>query len=117
MTLYNTDINIIGSIPDYNIVSKAIALHSQTKDALEDCIIKNNEFDFRTEKSRKRFVAALYSAFINFKNEHHKELIEKILMSSLFLILNWRGLKLPQKEFLQKFFNHHQKLFSLLYQD
>lgn len=95
MTLYNTDINIIGSIPDYNIVSKAITLHSQTKDALEDCIIKNNEFDFRTEKSRKRFVAALYSAFINFKNEHHKELIEKIFTQNIstttkHLVLFWQ---------------------------
>jgi hypothetical protein len=85
MVHYNTDINIIGSIPDYTIVYKAINLHSQTQDALEDSIIKNNDFDFRTQKSRKRFVAALYSAFINFKNPHHKELIENIFSSELSL--------------------------------
>lgn len=85
MTHYNTDINIIGSIPDYTIVYKAIELHSKTQDALEDSIIKNNDFDFRTEKSRKRFVSALYSAFINFKNPLHKELIEKIFTSDVSL--------------------------------
>lgn len=92
---YNTDINIIGSIPDYNIISKAIELHAQTKDALENCIIQNNEFDFRTEKSRKRFVSALYSAFINFKNKHHKELIEIIFTQDIStatrrLVLFWQ---------------------------
>ena len=51
-------------------------------------IIKNNEFDFRTEKSRKRFVAALYSAFITFKNPNHKELIEKIFTSNTSITTN-----------------------------
>lgn len=85
MIHYNTDINIIGSIPDYAIVYKAIKLHSQTQGALENAIIKNNDFDFRTEKSRKRFVTALYSAFINFKNPHHKKLIENIFSTELSL--------------------------------
>lgn len=92
---YNTDINIIGSIPDYDIIYEAIQLHTITQGALEDAIITNNEFDFRTVKSRKRFVSALYSAFINFKSPKHKEIIEKIfhsdeLLNTKRLVLFWQ---------------------------
>lgn len=95
MIYYNTDINIIGSIPNYDLIYNGIKLHSQMQGALEDAIIKNNEFDFRTEKSRKRFVASLYSAFINFKNPRHKELIEKIFtldnsMATKQFVLFWQ---------------------------
>ncbi len=85
MQIVNSDINIIGSIPDYNLILKAIEFHAHTKGALEDAIITNNEFDFRTQKSRKRFVSALYSAFLNFKNQNHQAVIEKIFASSASL--------------------------------
>lgn len=85
MNNYNTDINIIGSIPDYELVYKAIELFSQNEDELESLIIKDNKFDFRTEKSRKRFLSAVYSAFLNFSDNTHKELLVSIFSSNISL--------------------------------
>ena len=65
---YNTDINPLGSIPDYHLIYKALPMLIDRKDELEKLLISDNEFNFRTEKSRKRFLAVLNSAFIS-KNE------------------------------------------------
>ena len=62
---YNTDINIIGSIPDYNLIYRALPLLISDPTELEKILVNDNEFDFRTEKSRKRFLSALKSAFVN----------------------------------------------------
>lgn len=82
---YNTDINIIGSIPDYTLIYKAIEKHASQDGELEKLIITDNEFDFRTEKSRKRFVSVLYSAFLTFKTPAHQVLIEDIFKSDVSL--------------------------------
>lgn len=92
---YNTDINIIGSIPDYTLIYKAIEKHALQAIEFEKSIITDNEFDFRTEKSRKRFVSALYSAFLAFKSPQHQTLIDNTFKSdtSLFtkqLVLFWQ---------------------------
>ena len=71
MNNYNTDINVIGSIPDYELIYKAIELFSQNEKDLESLIITDNQFNFRTERSRKRFLSAVYSAFLNFKDNTH----------------------------------------------
>jgi hypothetical protein len=98
---YNTDINIIGSIPDYELIYKAIELFSRNSDDLENLIIKDNQFDFRTEKSRKRFLAAVYSAFLDFKSDDHKELLinffkTNLSMTSKQMILFWQFLSTNQ---------------------
>lgn len=98
---YNTDINIIGSIPDYELIYKAIELFSRNNDDLENLIIKDNQFDFRTEKSRKRFLAAVYSAFLDFKSDDHKELLinffkTNLSMTSKQMILFWQFLATNQ---------------------
>lgn len=54
---YNTDINIIGSIPDYHLIYTALPLLLDNPKELENILVTNNEFDFRTEKSRKRFLS------------------------------------------------------------
>ena len=64
MIKYNTDINIIGSIPDYHLIIKALPLLIDDKLLLKKILIEDNEFNFRTEKSRKRFLSAVNSAFI-----------------------------------------------------
>jgi len=92
---YNTDINIIGSIPDYELIYKAIELFSTNNEELENLIIKDNQFDFRTEKSRKRFLAAVHSAFLDFVSDDHKELLIKLFKSNLSIrskqmILFWQ---------------------------
>lgn len=61
---YNTDINIIGSIPDYHLIVRAIPLLNVDDVKLKKILIEDNEFNFRTEKSRDRFFNALKSAFV-----------------------------------------------------
>ena len=95
MNTYNSDINIIGGVPDYQLIFKAIELYTSGKDAMEDAIIKHNEFDFKTENARKRFLAAVTSAFLNFQNEDHEELITTLFTHSMSLetkqlILFWQ---------------------------
>ena len=65
---YNTDINIIGSIPDFHLIYMALPLLIDKPNELQNILVTNNEFNFRTEKSRKRFLSALNSAFINKSN-------------------------------------------------
>ena len=92
---YNSDINVIGSIPDYQLIVKVIELYSQGSNVLKEAVIKRNEFDFKTENSRKRFLAAVESAFLNFQNDAHQELIISLFTSSITLstkqlILFWQ---------------------------
>lgn len=77
--LYNTDINIIGSIPDYHLIYKALPLLLNDPKELENILVTNNEFDFRTEKSRKRFLSALNSAFVS-KNKTIDELASNLML-------------------------------------
>lgn len=86
MQALNSDINIIGSIPDYHLIFKSMGLYALSPHALENSVIENNEFNFRTIKSRKRFVSSLYSAFLNFKNKKHQAIIEKQFKAELTLL-------------------------------
>lgn len=76
---YNTDINIIGSIPDYHLIYLALPLLLTNQLELENILVTNNEFDFRTEKSRKRFLSALNSAFIS-KNKSVNDLASELIL-------------------------------------
>lgn len=92
---YNTDINIIGSIPDYHLVYRAFELYSRNDDSLGNIIVDKNEFNFRTEKSRKRFLSLINSAFLNFRNKDHDELIKVLFLKNVSietkqLILFWQ---------------------------
>lgn len=61
---------------------------------VENILVTNNEFDFRTEKSRKRFLSALNSAFIS-KNKNINELAAELIVylkndeASKAVILFW----------------------------
>ena len=79
MNSYNTDINIIGSIPDYHLIYMALPLLLNDPKELETILVTNNEFDFRTEKSRKRFLSALNSAFVS-KNKIIDELASSLMI-------------------------------------
>ena len=77
---YNTDINIVGSIPDYHLIYKALPLLIAKDDKLIKLLVKDNEFNLRTEKSRKRFLSVLNSAFIN-ENTTINEFVGEIVGS------------------------------------
>jgi hypothetical protein len=56
----------------------ALPLLLSNQSELENILVTNNEFDFRTEKSRKRFLAALNSAFIS-KNKKINQLATDLI--------------------------------------
>lgn len=92
--MYNTDINILGGIPNYNLIYTALPLLADGKDSLHKSLVKNNDFDFRTEKSRKRFFSLLMSAFLS-NNVEVNELSSKLIQhlendeKSQALVLFW----------------------------
>ena len=53
--------------------------------AIENSILKNNDFNFRTESSRKRFISAIKSVFLIFENKQQKALLLSIFKDSLSL--------------------------------
>lgn len=62
---YNTDINILGGIPDYQLLYVALPILVKDESNLREILINNNEFNFRTERSRQRFLTVLKSALIS----------------------------------------------------
>lgn len=109
MMNYNTDINIIGSIPNYHLIYKALPLLLNNPKELENILVTNNEFDFRTEKSRKRFLSALNSAFVN-KNKRINEL-------TAVLMANLKNDETTQATILFWLFSINNKLFFELNRD
>lgn len=76
----NSDINIIGGIPDFHLIEVALTLFAKGKGQLDlkEQVITNNAFDFRTESTRKRFLEAVTRSILVFANETHQQLIESL---------------------------------------
>lgn len=76
----NSDINIIGSIPDFSLIQTSLELFAKGKDQvdLKELVVTNNTFDFRTESARTRFLTAVSGSILVFANETHKALIENL---------------------------------------
>lgn len=91
---YNTDINIIGSIPDYFLIYKALPLVYGKDERAFQILVTQNEFNLRTEKSRKRFLTVLYSAFVT-ENQEINDLTQQLLThysqdeESMAILLFW----------------------------
>jgi hypothetical protein len=64
METINSDINIIGGIPDFGLIEASLKHFTNGKDqlVLSELVVTNNAFDFRTESARKRFLAAVRGA-------------------------------------------------------
>lgn len=77
----NSDINIIGGIPDYGIIYDVLRLLSENPDAdtVLESFLANNKYGIRTEEARGRFLRVIKSSFWRFENDNHK-----ILICSLF---------------------------------
>ena len=69
--LFNSGINILGSIPDYAAMME-YAVRSLRNDP-------NADFSFRTEKSGMRFVSAINTEILSFHNLQHRTIIEAAL--------------------------------------
>lgn len=119
---YNTDINIIGSIPDYHLMHKALPLLINDTDNLKKLLVTDNEFGFRTEKSRKRFLSVLNSAFVNQNNEinnlaatiiehlSYDEKSQSLVLFWLFSLNNQLFYELNRDLFLKYYFQGRAQL-------
>ena len=65
---YDSGVNIMGSVPNYNVMLDYI---SDTYGVTEG---STGAFEFRTEKSLQRFVSAIESCILKFRNDTHKKL-------------------------------------------
>ncbi|MBA7540274.1 hypothetical protein ES705_32569 [subsurface metagenome] len=79
---YDTTINVIGGLRDCGVIFKAIESHFSHKDTLKDLISGRNEFNLRTERSRKRIERAINRSFLTFKNKDHRNLIQSLIMGN-----------------------------------
>lgn len=75
---YDTAINVIGGLRDLSVIFRAYDAHFSKIDTNEALINKRNEFNLRTEQSRKRILRELKRAFLNFENEEHQSLVQGI---------------------------------------
>jgi len=76
----NTNINIIGGIPDFNMIYDVLYLLSKdvSVETLHNSVIKNNKYGVRTEEARSRFLRVIKSAFWQFENSEHEILIRSL---------------------------------------
>ena len=80
----NTNINIIGSIPDYQFIYDVLRNLSRnaSEDEICETFINRNIYSIRTVESRTRFLNGVKSAFWHFKNNDHETLIRSLYNSS-----------------------------------
>ena len=75
---YDSGVNIMGSVPNYNVMLDYI---SDTYGITEG---STGAFEFRTEKSLRRFISAIESCILKFKNETHKSMFFDALANKDF---------------------------------
>ena len=77
ITNFNSDINSIGGIPNYEILHLAFKMAAGGDLAsFKKVLIENNEFNLRTEAVRGRFFRGIRSNLLQFKNEEHRALVK-----------------------------------------
>lgn len=87
---YDSGVNIMGSVPNYNVMLDYIS------DTYGNTEGSSGAFEFRTEKSLQRFVAAIESCILKFRNEGHRKLFFDALANEDFssqerlLVLFWQ---------------------------
>ena len=85
---FNTNINVLGSVPDYATMIKYAGLNLQDS--------TDKDFNFRTENSLKRFVAAINQDLLSFNNDQHKKLLsyvyntDDLRLDQKLLVLFWQ---------------------------
>ncbi len=65
---YDSGVNIVGSVPDYNVMLDYIS------DTFGNTEGSTGAFEFRTEKSLQRFVSAIDACILKFRNDSHKKM-------------------------------------------
>lgn len=88
-TMYNTSINAISGIPDYQIIMDVIRKFAEgkSKDDVFDLMCNQNIYGIRTAKSRERFFYGIKSVFLKFRSEAHQTLVYRLFQSPELLPL------------------------------
>lgn len=87
----NTDINILGGMPDYNLIRIYIAGEAKNKSTSE---IQMQYTSIKTEKAFKRFQKSIDKSMNSFKNDNLKQMIqmlcnEQTLDETMLLMFFW----------------------------
>ena len=77
---YDSGVNIMGSVPNYNMMLDYIG---DTYGITEG---SSGAFEFRTEKSLQRFVSAIESCILRFKNAEHKKMFFEAIANKDFSV-------------------------------
>lgn len=89
-TKYDSGVNILGSIPDYNVMLDYVSDTYGVTDG------SAGAFQFRTEKSLKRFIAAVEACILKFRNDYHREMFLEAIadkdfpISERLIVLFWQ---------------------------
>lgn len=89
-TKYDSGVNILGSIPDYNVMLDYVSDTYGVTDG------SAGAFQFRTEKSLKRFVSAIEACILKFRNDTHQQMFfeaiadKEFSFSERLIILFWQ---------------------------
>lgn len=76
--VYDTTVKDIGGLKDYSLIFNIIEAYFQNSDLLDVRLNQQNEFDIRTEKTRKKVEWAINKSILRFMNQDHKDLVETI---------------------------------------
>ncbi len=120
---YNTDINIVGGIPDFHLIYQAYPLLVEGKgEEAFKSLVTENEYELRTEKSRKRFLSVVQSAFITDSKEINElakvmlnyfsfdEKSQALILFWLFSINNHLFYRITRDVFLKSYFQGRAEL-------
>lgn len=87
---YDSGVNIMGSVPDYNVMLDYIS------DTYGDTEGSTGAFEFRTEKSLRRFVSAIDACILKFRNDSHMKMFFDAIANKTYsvqerlIILFWQ---------------------------
>lgn len=115
--VYTSDINVIASIPDFNLISDVISAFAQGKgkDYINEEIFKQNIYGIRTLKSRERFLSAIKKVFIKFKTEEHQKVFYALFTQNNFVNLKRVALYFQFAFNDQLFYELNTKVYMKLY--
>ncbi len=112
---YDTTINVIGGLKDCDVIYKSIDSLFSQEDSFHNLVVDRNEFNLRTERSRTRIERAVNRAFLQFRNQDHRDIVQQIFqsngsLSDRELVLFWQfALNNPL------FFDISSRVFSRIY--
>jgi len=115
--VYTSDINVIASIPDFNLINDVISAfaHHKGEEYINEEIFKQNIYGIRTLKSRERFLSAIKKVFIKFKTEEHQKVFYALFTQNNFVNLKRVALYFQFAFNDQLFYEINTKVYMKLY--